>query len=163
MHRISYYQMLMFDILRKRMNRLYHMVSDAFQSAGDLNDWDIKPESRYVCLARNSLVEVRFTIDPRNDQVGSRMVFLDRISGGSEPLYGHIVGRLFGDNTWCDPEPTDAIEEKIMVEVTNLLRFLSNMAEADITGRDLHFYFIGFNSGYSYRTAERERKYTEEL
>ena len=147
----------MSDMLRRMKNRLYPAVMDAFRRMGNLDDWDIEPEAQYACLARNPRVEVRFTIDPRNDQVSSGMIFSDEHDDRKEPLYGYIVGRLFGDAFWRDPEPTDSIEEKALVEVRNVIEFLLKMRENNFSGRDIHLYFLGFNSGYGYKTAVQER------
>jgi hypothetical protein len=142
---------------RKQMNRLYSAVSDAFRNAGSEDEWDIEPDGQYACLARNPRLEVRFTLDPRNDQVSSGMIFPDDPRGNKEQLYGYIVGRIFGNDQWKDPKLTDSIEEKSSMEVRNVLGFLSNMEEKGFTGRDIYLYYLGFNSGYSYRVAEQQR------
>jgi hypothetical protein len=144
-------------MLRKQMNRLYSAVSEAFRRVGSQDEWDVEPDGQYACLARNPSLEVRFTLDPRNDQVSSGMIFSDDPGGNKEQIYGYIVGRLFGNDYWRDPKTTDSIEEKSSVEVRNVLEFLSTMKEKGFTGRDIYLYFLGFNSGYSYRVTEKER------
>ena len=114
-----------------------------------ITDWRIAADGPHVCSVTTPTFLVRFYLDPRNQLVSSSVTFLDVDEELREELYTHVIVRLFPNIPWHGETGSGPIVRRIALEVENVHNLLRAIRTSALSGRDLLYFYLGYNSGHS--------------
>jgi hypothetical protein len=133
------------------MNSLCEAVESEIAKAfhGKWTAWETSSEGPNSCNVCTKAVLINFTLDPLNQLVSSSMTFSEVAKEYKENLYSHIIVKLFPYIAWEDGLYVNDLDRRIALEVKNINNILEAIENSNISPRDLLYFYLGYNAGYT--------------
>ncbi len=118
------------------------------ESTERMNVWE---DAEGNCAIESDTKTITVYEDDRSDVLFSSILFKRVETGFQEQLYTYIIATLFDDTEEVVVDHVASAEVKVQRELRFISTFLNRCEQRGISGRDLYFFYEGYNSGYARR------------
>lgn len=128
------------DIVRNELNKT--MIENE-------RGWRVSSDGECSCLVKSCDVNVRISIDHRDRQVTSYVIFRNQPESITDKLYTHIIEKLFPDSVRESDNETCSLEFHIRQEITSIIHIIQSVEHGSVSARDLFYFQRGYNVAYN--------------
>lgn len=111
-------------------------------------DWRFVAVDRNTCEVHTSRFIITFSVDSRDKQISSSIAFKNVAGRAHEALQSHIIAKLFTNLEWNQVRDLD-VPKAVALEVGNVKELLQAIDNANLSGRDLLYFYLGYNAAYT--------------
>jgi hypothetical protein len=114
-----------------------------------ISKWEIISDKPDSCEVLTDTIRLGFYIDNRGGMVTSNIEYINEPDEHRDRIPSYIAADLFPDIKWTQASKINTILEAITYELENIRNVLAEIRINRISPRDLFFFFMGHNAGYT--------------